>query len=291
MASDTRNPAKRDGSLREKVRIQPGFHLADWMRLMQTSNVKYSDNDIPPKLRRISMAELAKHNTPDDCWMSYEGRVYNVTHYFPYHPGGIPKLMLCAGQDCKALFDRYHRWVNMENMIGKCWVGILDPSLDLEEVKGGGGSESSDNTNSDIKNNNNTEALVSSLSEAYKSNMEAGRIDIIDLIKSLEPEVDKMSFLVKMQLLQILNENTDKKVQGNDSLIEKVKASLRESNKSSTGSVGSGVGKLTQETDTIFNSLATLSVESPSSTGIGVLDEKVLQAKAIAALTELEGQD
>ena len=33
--------------------------------------------------------------------------------------------MLGAGQDCTALFNKYHAWVNIGAMIGKCCVGVL----------------------------------------------------------------------------------------------------------------------------------------------------------------------
>lgn len=36
----------------------------------------------------VSHAELAKHNKPDDCWIALRGRVYNVTRYMDFHPGG-----------------------------------------------------------------------------------------------------------------------------------------------------------------------------------------------------------
>lgn len=33
------------------------------------------------------------------------GRVYNVTPYLEYHPGGIPELMRGVGRDATDLFD------------------------------------------------------------------------------------------------------------------------------------------------------------------------------------------
>jgi cytochrome b involved in lipid metabolism len=76
-------------------------------------------------LRNISREELAEHNTKFDCWTALNGKVYNITQYIDYHPGGVPKLMLGAGKDCTALFNRYHAWVNYESMLSKCLVGVL----------------------------------------------------------------------------------------------------------------------------------------------------------------------
>lgn len=119
MASDTQAPSKK----REKVVLKQGFGLADWMHLTQ-SNIDLSGRQGKP-MRAISIEELKQHNTSFDCWTVYKGKVYNISQYMHYHPGGIPKIMLGAGQDCTELFDKYHRWVNIDAMLGKCIVGTL----------------------------------------------------------------------------------------------------------------------------------------------------------------------
>jgi cytochrome b involved in lipid metabolism len=52
------------------------------------------------------------------------GKVYNITPYLPYHPGGEPELMKCAGRDGTKLFTEVHPWVNWEGMLGACLIGI-----------------------------------------------------------------------------------------------------------------------------------------------------------------------
>lgn len=59
-----------------------------------------------------------------DAWTMYQGKVYNITPYLPYHPGGEPELMKCAGRDGTKLFNEVHPWVNWEGMLGACLVGI-----------------------------------------------------------------------------------------------------------------------------------------------------------------------
>ena len=39
--------------------------------------------------------------------------------------GGVEKLMLGAGKDCTDMFNRYHAWVNCDQMLSKCLVGYL----------------------------------------------------------------------------------------------------------------------------------------------------------------------
>lgn len=130
MASDTRAPSL-NGRVREKVALKPGFHLRDWTRLMQASK------KIPSTSRKITMAELAQHNSPFDCWTAYKGKVYDLSQYLPYHPGGEEILKQAAGVDCTDLYNQYHKWVNIDGIIGKCQVGMLDlseaPSFSIPE--------------------------------------------------------------------------------------------------------------------------------------------------------------
>ncbi len=53
-------------------------------------------------------------------------QVYNLTPYMKFHPGGVKYLMLGAGRDCTAAFNKYHAWVNADFLIEKCLIGILE---------------------------------------------------------------------------------------------------------------------------------------------------------------------
>ena len=72
-----------------------------------------------------SRVELAEHKSEFDCWTAYNGKVYNITQYMHYHPGGVKYLMAGAGKDCTKEFDKFHRWVNIDNILAKCYVGPL----------------------------------------------------------------------------------------------------------------------------------------------------------------------
>jgi len=106
-----------------RIKLKPKHGLRDWMRYHQENrNLKGFEG--PPR-RTISVSELRMHCTESDCWMAYMGKVYNITPYLDYHPGGIPEIMRAAGADGTALFDQTHRWVNFANMLSNCYVGDL----------------------------------------------------------------------------------------------------------------------------------------------------------------------
>jgi L-lactate dehydrogenase (cytochrome) len=36
----------------------------------------------------ISVEEISKHKTPEDCWIVVDGKVWDMTEFAPEHPGG-----------------------------------------------------------------------------------------------------------------------------------------------------------------------------------------------------------
>lgn len=54
----------------------------------------------------MTKLELSRHNKIDDIWIAVRGKVYNVTAYVPFHPGGPDELMRAAGIDATRLFDQ-----------------------------------------------------------------------------------------------------------------------------------------------------------------------------------------
>lgn len=53
---------------------------------------------------RIPPSVLKQHRSKDDAWSAFNGKVYNITPYLPFHPGGEKELMRVAGRDGTQLF-------------------------------------------------------------------------------------------------------------------------------------------------------------------------------------------
>ncbi|KAF7939242.1 uncharacterized protein EAE97_007322 [Botrytis byssoidea] len=128
---------------RKKVLLTPNHSPLDWARLTSspTSNLR----NLPPStpLLRVppSLLKQFTGRKGKDAWTVLGGKVYNITPYLPYHPGGEPELLKCAGRDGTRLFGEVHPWVNWEGMLEACLVGI---SVGEEEFEGVGGLEDMD---------------------------------------------------------------------------------------------------------------------------------------------------
>jgi cytochrome b involved in lipid metabolism len=45
----------------------------------------------------ISAEQLSSHNTKSDCWVGYEGKVYDITTWLLKHPGGVKAILPYCG--------------------------------------------------------------------------------------------------------------------------------------------------------------------------------------------------
>ena len=118
---------------RNKVALRRGFGLHDWSLLCRSARDLAQRQGQP--LRPISPEEIAQHASVHDAWISLHGKVYNITPYLHYHPGGVDIFKPCLGGDASALFDKYHRWVNTQGLIGVLQLGYLDESASAKAKK------------------------------------------------------------------------------------------------------------------------------------------------------------
>lgn len=119
-----------------KVHLSPGYSQMDWMRLTKTKNNNLNGlggKKINVSKRVITLEEIAQHNTEEDAWIGFRGKVYNLTPYIHFHPGGAKILLQAFGTDCTALFDKFHKYVNGEFMMRECQVGVMPGFVHQDE--------------------------------------------------------------------------------------------------------------------------------------------------------------
>lgn len=54
---------------------------------------------------RLTPEEVAKHNSPNDCWCIIHNVVYNLTPFLKDHPAGSKIILKYAGKDGTEAFD------------------------------------------------------------------------------------------------------------------------------------------------------------------------------------------
>ena len=85
-------------------------------QMSKTSNSSWVGN--------ISESELKKHNTKEDCWVVFQGAVYNMTPYLARHPGGVDCITSCAGGDMTEAYMDRHPYLNPQ-MFEKLKIGYF----------------------------------------------------------------------------------------------------------------------------------------------------------------------
>ncbi|KAK3707224.1 hypothetical protein LTR37_012224 [Vermiconidia calcicola] len=73
---------------------------------------------------KIPVSEVAKHASPDDCWIVVNGKVYDLTSFAPNHPGGASIVYQYAGKDGTKTYNMYHS------------PGLIESNLEDKDKKG-----------------------------------------------------------------------------------------------------------------------------------------------------------
>jgi cytochrome b involved in lipid metabolism len=64
-----------------------------------------SSEQAPSATVLLSLDEVAGHSSQSDCWMVIGGKVYNLTSYFAFHPGGTNTILTSCGKDGSAAYQ------------------------------------------------------------------------------------------------------------------------------------------------------------------------------------------
>lgn len=95
------------------MRIRSGILLAPVAALVLSAcsggaTPSASPTDTATASGSYRMAEVAEHNTRDDCWAAIDGGVYNLTSWIDRHPGGSDKIIPLCGTDATDAFNNQH---------------------------------------------------------------------------------------------------------------------------------------------------------------------------------------
>mgnify|MGYP001247318023 CR=1 FL=1 len=48
---------------------------------------------------------VSQHSSPSDCWTIISNKIYNISEYLPFHPGGIDTITFACGKDATQAFQ------------------------------------------------------------------------------------------------------------------------------------------------------------------------------------------
>merc|ERR1712014_71931 len=91
--------------------------------------------------RYVSMDEVARHNTPDDCWVILHGNVYNLTEFAKRHLGGMELITRLAGKDGTEAFSRVHGESILSGLDTRFKLGLLRCEAELLQTSASTPSE------------------------------------------------------------------------------------------------------------------------------------------------------
>ncbi len=76
--------------------------------------------------RKVTRAEVAEHNTFDDCWVIIRDKVYDISEWKDHHPGGPFVARMHAGKDATGEFGDYHSKMAERHMTHFCVGEVVD---------------------------------------------------------------------------------------------------------------------------------------------------------------------
>ena len=101
----------------------------DWDDYEDWDEYEYYDYDEYDFEEYITIEELSLHSDRNDCWIAYEGEVYDITLYLSRHPGGAGAIIPYCGtsEDFSRAFDGQHGPTQYQTLLREGdFIGMLE---------------------------------------------------------------------------------------------------------------------------------------------------------------------
>ncbi|MFA5126809.1 MAG: cytochrome b5-like heme/steroid binding domain-containing protein [Patescibacteria group bacterium] len=91
------------------------------------TNNNQVNNINPGSQSTLSAAEVAKHDTSNDCWLIINNKVYDATNYLDQHPRPDQLIVPYCGQDVSGQFSSQekHQSSKAINALGQLFIGQI----------------------------------------------------------------------------------------------------------------------------------------------------------------------
>mmetsp|Transcript_74681 Transcript_74681/g.218809 ORF Transcript_74681/g.218809 Transcript_74681/m.218809 type:complete len:142 (+) Transcript_74681:70-495(+) len=88
-----------------------------------------------PQVKTVQMSEVARHNSPKDCWVVLHGQVYDLTEFAKSHIGGSHLITNLAGTDGTEIFARAHMETILNGLDASSKLGNINFDIAPSPVK------------------------------------------------------------------------------------------------------------------------------------------------------------
>ncbi|KAF2425288.1 hypothetical protein EJ08DRAFT_652203 [Tothia fuscella] len=86
--------------------------------------------------KKLTGAEVAKHNSRESCWVIVHNKAYDVTEFLPEHPGGPKIILKYAGKDATEEYEPIHPPDTLDKYLdGSKHLGEVDMNTVEKEQK------------------------------------------------------------------------------------------------------------------------------------------------------------
>jgi len=101
--------------------------FADAMKVKEEVENKSSEpvqQHEPEQVKEYTIDEVSIHNSAQDLWLVVDNKVYDLTKFYPRHPGG-EMMLLGAGKDATQLFLKNFHSKRAQAILAKYFIGNL----------------------------------------------------------------------------------------------------------------------------------------------------------------------
>lgn len=119
------HPTTLPGDTTQLENTLPGWMEENQAEAAPKEKENKKDSSKGDNLKTITLQEVEKHTTENDCWLIYDDLVYDCTPFLQKHPGGASSIILAAGTDCTEEFDAIHSQ-KAKDMLVDYLIGKLD---------------------------------------------------------------------------------------------------------------------------------------------------------------------
>lgn len=86
-------------------------------------------------LKVYTFDEVSAHDSVEDLWIVYDGKVYDVTKYVDEHPGGEEVVVDCAGTDATEAFNDIGHSDEAHKILSGLLIGRVEGGSTLKPKK------------------------------------------------------------------------------------------------------------------------------------------------------------